>query len=73
MMLCQSIMYSLDAQSQYEGMTAVPKKRQEHHKRRAKVQEEWWKQFLCKEAFNGSAIEKAAMAEHMQVKLVPGR
>ena len=73
MMLCQSIMYSLDAQSQYEGMTAVSKKRQEHHKRRAKVQEEWRKQFLCKEAFNESAIEKAAMAEHMQVKLVPGR
>ena len=73
MLIAQSIMYSLDSVAQYDTMCAVAKARKKHRAVRENHAKKWRAQFQVKEAFSEAAIERFAMAEHMQARLVPGR
>ena len=71
--IAEAIMYSLDPISQFEGMAAVCKRRKQHQESRRKVEREWLKQFQARQVFSEAAVERVAMAEHLQARLVPGR
>ena len=74
MELAQSIMYSLDSVSQYDTMQAVGKARKKHRAWRDKQEKNWRKQFrVGAEKFSEKAIERLAMADHMQSRLIPGK
>lgn len=73
MALVSSFLYSLDVESQYANLTSMKKAREKHAAKRKSIQEKWMAYFKPKRRFSEAAVERSAMASHLQTHLVIGR
>ena len=71
-MAAESIMYALDAESQFTSLENALKKRKKWTDKKKKKVEEWRKQFQVNERFSTNAVMKSAMASHLSTTMRAG-